>query len=192
MIVILLCRQGESVAGEGGGQGLSVHLTPRALEVIILPHRHVRTLNARMFVNKINTGCWNIVSSPWQSFSWRTGLPSWCWTRGRGRTGRWSRAWAPPGRSRHHPASSPSSGCSEDTPEEDIFVSKSCLLYLKCKSEIYWHWLLIIISVHIAPICNIFVDLHFDSFIKRKLRGLAWLVGILVKLIFSCFLWLVQ
>ena len=41
-----LCGHGEGHGGEGGGEGLCVHLTSRALEVVILPAAHVRALQS--------------------------------------------------------------------------------------------------------------------------------------------------
>ena len=60
------------------------------------------------------------------SFSWQRGLPSWCWSQERGKTGQWSQVWVLPNKWHHLLASNPSWGCSVNTPE-----------MLKFRSNIY-------------------------------------------------------
>ena len=74
---------------------------------IIKRKRGHKTQSISYFWTKVRSGK-NLLCG---KTSWRTSLPSWCWSPGRGRTGRWSRAWAQRGRWRHPPASSPSWGC---------------------------------------------------------------------------------
>ena len=80
------------------------------------------------------------------SFSWQRGLPSWCWSQEQGKTGQWSQVWVLPNKWHHLLASSPSWGCSVNTPEigqitisSDIGLKVKSLLCYDTAWVEWWH-----------------------------------------------------